>query len=244
MDRRPYAQIMWNTLQRLLLPAQCLLCRQHAGDGQLCIQCVADMPLNRVCCARCAQPMELAATMCGDCLRRPPAFASAWAPFRYQAPLDLLELRFKFSGQLAAGAALAELFIARARALQLPAVEGAMPLLACVPLHPRRLRQRGYNQALELARPLARALQLPLAPRLLRRTRATAPQTGLDARQRRRNLRGAFAVCSAAPLPDHVILVDDVMTTGATLHECARVLHAAGVARVDAWALARAPAPR
>lgn len=183
--------------------------------------------------------------MCGKCLRRPPAFAAAWAPYRYQAPLDLLELRFKFAGSLAAGAALAELLIAQTCVMQLPVLgEAPAPLMACVPLHSRRLRQRGYNQALELARPLARALRLRLLPHLLGRTRATVAQTGLDARQRRSNLRGAFAVRSGVRLPDHVILVDDVMTTGATLHECARVLRRAGVARVDVWALARAPAPR
>lgn len=244
MDSRPYIKTVRTVLQDILLPAQCLLCQQRAGEGQLCMECVSDMPLNQVCCARCAQPMTRPAVMCGDCLRRPPAFTAAWAPFLYRAPLDLLELRFKFSGRLAEGAALAGLFIDQARVLQRTAFADATPLLACVPLHRSRLRQRGYNQALELARPLARALQLPLAHDLLRRTRVTAPQTGLDARQRRRNLRGAFAVSNAAPLPDHVILIDDVMTTGTTLHECARMLRRAGVERVDAWALARAPAPR
>lgn len=107
-----------------------------------------------------------------------------------------------------------------------------------MPLHRARLRRRGYDQALELARPLARGLGLPLCDGL-HRVRATAPQSELDARARRRNLRHAFAV--QAPLPPHVALVDDVMTTGATLHAAAQALRRAGVGRIDAWVVARVP---
>ena len=117
-------------------------------------------------------------------------------------------------------------------------------LLLSVPLHRRRLRQRGYNQALELARPLAQALHVPLRHDRLQRRRHTGAQTELDAVSRRRNVRGAFAVREGVALPAHVAILDDVMTTGATLAECARVLRRAGVARVDVWALARAPSPR
>jgi len=97
---------------------------------------------------------------------------------------------------------------------------------------------------LELARPLAKRLGIALHDDLLARTRPTPAQANLDANERRRNLRGAFSVAGAAALPMHVAVVDDVMTTGTTLHECARTLLRAGVARVDAWALARAPKPR
>ena len=112
--------------------------------------------------------------------------------------------------------------------------------LVPVPLHPARLRQRGYDQALELARRLARLGGLPVRADALRRVRATAAQTRLDAAARQRNLQAAFAVRAGVTLPAHVALVDDVMTTGATLHACARVLLAAGVRRVDAWCIARA----
>ena len=106
------------------------------------------------------------------------------------------------------------------------------------------MRERGYNQALELAKPLARALGIPLDRDLLTRTRATPAQTGLDAAARRRNLRGAFSLTATRTLPEHVVLLDDVMTTGATLRECAQALRRAGAARVDVWALARAPRAR
>jgi len=114
-------------------------------------------------------------------------------------------------------------------------------LIVPVPLHPTRLRERGYNQALELAKPLAREFSLVLAPGLLRRTRATAAQSDLDAVARRKNLRGAFEVDTSHATPAHVALLDDVMTTGTTLREAARTLKRAGIGRVDVWALARAP---
>jgi ComF family protein len=223
---------------RVLLPPRCLLCGGRGTDGRdLCAACEADLAPNTPCCPLCALSLATAAPACGACLRRAPPFAAAWVPFRYGHPLDLLEGRFKFHADLAAGRVLAELLVARA------AQAGpALPqLLVPVPLHQARLRARGYNQALELARPLACALGLPLRHDLLARSRATAAQTGLDAKTRRRNLHGAFEAAPASAWPDHVALLDDVMTTGATLGEATRTLRRAGVARVDVWALARAP---
>jgi len=111
-----------------------------------------------------------------------------------------------------------------------------------VPLHSSRLRSRGYNQALELAQPLAKALRIPLLRDALQRTRATSAQTELTALARRRNVRGAFAARFDGEVPKCIAVLDDVFTTGATLAECARVLKRAGVERVDVWAMARAPA--
>ena len=113
--------------------------------------------------------------------------------------------------------------------------------LVPVPLHATRLRQRGYDQALELAKPLAQALGIPLHADALQRQRATAAQSELDAEARKRNLRGAFALHPGQALPEHVVLVDDVMTTGATLQAAAKTLRRAGVLRVDAWVCARVP---
>jgi ComF family protein len=223
-----------------VLPPRCLLCRAPATQARgLCSACHADMPRNLCCCCRCALPLEHPADECGACLRQPPPFAGAWAPFRYAHPLDLLEARFKFRRDLAVGRVLSELMIEAARtnmAVALP------ERLYCVPLHPDRLRERGYNQALELAKPLGQALGLPLDSTSLVRLRSTRAQTGLDAKQRRRNLHGAFAMKADARPADHVAILDDVMTTGTTLRECAKVLRKAGAVRVDVWALARAPA--
>jgi ComF family protein len=226
---------------RTLLPLRCLLCGASGANGRdLCDGCARDFRRNEACCPRCALPLKTPAPLCGECIEREPPFASAWVPFRYEHPLDLLEARFKFRGDLAAGRVLAELMIERAL-IETPA---RPEVIVAVPLHVSRLRERGYNQAFELAKPLARALGIPIERDLLQRARATPAQTGLDAAARRRNLRRAFAVSATRALPVHVVLFDDVMTTGATLRECARTLRRAGIARVDVWALARAPQPR
>lgn len=227
-----------NTLQRFALPLRCLLCGGPGDDGlDLCRDCAAELPRNRTCCARCALPLAVPAALCGQCQRHPPPWDAAWVPFRYAWPLDRLESRFKFGADLAAGRVLSALW---RRELAADRPDWLLPM----PLHNARLRQRGYNQALELARPLARALDVPVRHDLLMRTRATRAQTDLGAIARRRNVRGAFATKPGAAWPEHVALLDDVMTTGATLAECARVLRQAGVRRIDVWALARAPTSR
>ncbi|MEW9625371.1 ComF family protein [Rhodanobacter geophilus] len=238
MDKASLLQ-PWHVLSRWLLPLRCLLCAAPGADGtDLCAACAAELPRNRSCCARCALPLPVPAVLCGECQRHAPPWQAAWAPFRYGWPLDRLESRFKFGRDLAAGRALATLWQREPMPLPQPA------LLLPVPLHRARLRGRGYNQALELAKPLARHFGVPLRHDVLQRQRGTAAQTELDAVARRRNVRGAFTVRAGVALPAHVAILDDVMTTGATLAECARVLKRAGVARVDVWALARAPSPR
>ncbi len=229
----------WRPLQRFVLPWRCLLCAAAGGhDIDLCADCAAELPRNRSCCARCALPLATPAAMCGECQRRAPPWSAAWAPFRYGWPLDRLESRYKFGADLAAGRVLSTLWQREPCPIDLP------QLLLTVPLHRSRLRQRGYNQALELARPLVRELGVPLRHDVLQRLRRTDAQTELDAIGRRRNVRGAFAMRQGIELPAHIAILDDVMTTGATLAECARVLKRSGVRRVDVWALARAPKSR
>ena len=238
MTTRVSVDGLWRRLQFALLPPHCLLCGQYGDVARdLCSACAADLVRNRACCPRCALPLQTPAPLCGECLKREPPFVAASAPFVYGHPLDLLMTKLKFGRSLAAGRVLSELWIAALREVPPP-----LPaLLIPVPLHAGRLRERGYNQALELAKPLARAFAIPLRSDALMRIRATPAQSNLDAKTRRQNLRGAFSIVDNAALPAHVAVVDDVMTTGATLRECARTLHRAGVARVDVWALARAP---
>ncbi|MBB3228001.1 ComF family protein [Luteibacter sp. Sphag1AF] len=228
-------QAVGRWLSRLVLPTRCVLCGAHGtGISDLCEPCAAALVRNEVCCARCALPLPVATRLCGRCQKRPPPWDSAWVPFTYAWPLNVLEGRFKFHGSLACGRVLSE------RWREMPAPAPLPDLMLPVPLHVSRLRERGYNQALELARPLARELRVPLRHDLLVRHRSTHAQTELDASTRRRNVRGAFRLRKSVTA-SHAVLVDDVMTTGATLAECARVLRQAGVARVDVWVLARAP---
>jgi ComF family protein len=220
-----------------LYPPRCALCTAPGQPGlDLCPDCEAGLPRNTACCARCALPLPGAppGTFCGRCQRRPPRYHLACAPLLYRAPVDGLILRLKFGHALPPARLLGELL-----AKQLQLRTGPLPgRILPVPLHPRRLRERGFNQALEIARVPARHFGVPLDAQSLIRVRDTATQSTLPARQRHANVRHAFAV--TRPMAGlHVALVDDVMTTGQTVNAAAHALRQAGVARVEVWCAAR-----
>lgn len=215
-------------------PQDCVLCLAPARDA-LCPACEAAIPWIGEACRVCALPLAQGG-ICGACAVHPPAFDAALACFEYRFPLDRLVQRFKFAGDLASGRWLAACMARRMRGAH-------ADLVVVPPLARSRLRERGFNQALELARPVARALGIPCAAAALARVRETQPQPGLHRDERARNLRDAFR-CDARVEGLHAALVDDVLTTGATAQEIARVLKAAGAARVSVWALARTPAVR
>jgi len=218
-----------------LLPSSCVLCGRAGRLGQdLCADCASELPYLKAACHRCAIPLPQAG-VCGQCQQKPHCFDNVWAAFDYQPPVDHLIQSLKFNSKLHSARLLGELMAERVTV----AGVGLPELLLPVPLHVSRLRQRGFNQALELARPLAREFDLPLKPGLCRRLRPTVAQTGLDAKARRRNLKGVFEVV-AEPGVSHIAIVDDVMTTGSTAEMMARALKNAGVARVDVWVCARA----
>jgi ComF family protein len=222
-----------------LLPGCCVQCGAASERGiDLCPSCEADLPWNRACCARCALPLSQPEARCGRCLKAAPEFDAAFCAFRYEWPLDSLVTRFKFAADLAAGAVLARLLHAYL-VERVAATDGSPRLMMPIPLHEDRLRERGFNQALELARPLARLSGIALAVEGMHRLRATPRQTGLNALHRRRNVRGAFVV-DVDVRDRHVVLVDDVITTAATVRECAKTLKRAGAASVQVWAVARA----
>lgn len=184
-------------------------------------------------CGRCAVPLPFAGT-CGACLRSAPAFDAAVAAFEYRFPVDRMVQRFKYRADLAMGRWLAH-------SLAAAVARGPRPdLLVPTPLTRRRLRERGFNQAAEIAKALGRELSLDVELRALSKLRDTPPQSGLHGRARRANLRSAFG-CEVALGGIRVALVDDVITTGATARACAEALKRAGAARVDIWALARTP---
>jgi ComF family protein len=225
-------------IQRMLFPARCSLCaRRGDHDLDICPGCLRDLPFVAHACRRCARPLPsgAAAPLCGKCLRSPPHFHRTTAVLRYTSPVDHLVQRLKFANDLSVARLLSALLAQRlaTRRESLPGV------IIPVPLHRSRLSRRGYNQALELARPLGRCLGIGVEPRCCRRVRATLTQSLLPASARKDNLRGAFQV--VAPLPHtHVALLDDVMTTGHTLDELAATVLRAGARRVEAWVCARA----
>lgn len=226
---------MAGRLSRLLLAPTCVLCGAGGADGgDLCTGCAADLPRNTIACPRCALPLAAPAPACAHCLRRPPPQAATIAALRYEGAARHLLPRYKFGADLAIGRVLADLLLATVA--DAPRPQRVLP----VPLHASRLRERGFDQAWELARAVAARLDLPACPDLLRRARATPAQTGLGAVARRRNLRDAFVVGEDVA-GRHLALVDDVMTTGATVEAAARALRRAGAARVDVWVVARAP---
>lgn len=232
-----------SAIRRILYPPTCLLCGGAGeGDEDLCPGCRQELPYNVHPCPRCAEPLPPAALPdqpCGACLRDPPPFDRCIAPLLYDHyQLQHLTLGLKFGGQLANARLLSRLLADHLMGeLDGPLPERILP----VPLHPRRLRERGFNQALELARPLAARLGIPLDLTTCVRLKATPPQKSLDRDARRKSLRGAFAVVGT-PAFRHVALVDDVVTTGSTAAEIARVLKRAGVARVEVWAVAKTAA--
>ncbi len=223
-----------------LYPPVCTLCgAQGMADDDICVGCREDLPFNTHACPRCALPLPDAApehVLCGRCQQRLPAFERALTLVRYAPPADRLLLDLKFQGKIARARLLGNLMAERLT----PLIAGAMPAcLIPVPLHPSRLRERGFNQALELARPLAERLNIPLNITCCRRVRATAAQSGLAGSQRRANVRGAFSA-DGLTFFRHVALIDDVITTGHTANELSRVLHKAGAEIVEVWAYARA----
>jgi ComF family protein len=225
---------IWPIISQLV-GDRCPLC--HTPGDDLCTSCDAALPHNHHACRSCALPLPASArpgSQCAHCQRRPPAFDRALAPLLYQSPVDDLIAGFKYHGRLDLGRLLAaRMATAIERETDHPA------LLLPVPMDPRGLARRGYNQASELARQLSRATGIPWAGGRLRRLHSAQHQRGLGRRARLRNIRGSFAVCGR--LPAHVAIVDDVITTGATVTELSRVLRSAGVDRIEVWAVARTP---
>jgi ComF family protein len=213
-----------------LLPQQCLLCTANAAQRPLCDACHAQLPvLTPVRCPQCATPTPRG-ELCGACLADPPAFHAVTAAYRYAWPLATLIQQFKYSGNLALARVLAESIVATERA--------PVDLIVPMPLGPARLRERGFNQALELARFAGAQTRTPIAVDACRRVDDRPPQASLPWRERAKNIRGAF-IYNADLSGKRIAVVDDVMTTGATMHEIARTLRKAGAAEVHGWVVAR-----
>ena len=220
-------------------PPRCVLCGSPGfSDMDICEVCYHDLPWIGSACTQCAIPLAKHSgdhLKCGLCLKKPPAFDRSLSLFSYEKEAVTLIHQLKFNEKLANSRLLGNML---ADAIEKKAVELPDVILP-VPLYKKRLKQRGFNQSIELARPVANAFSIPLDLQSVSRVRDTQSQTGLDKKQRRQNIRAAFEIVE--PLSaQHVAVVDDVVTTTSTVNELARLLKRAGVRRVDVWSIARA----
>lgn len=230
-------------LVQWIYPPRCLLCG-HPGQKKgheavdLCGYCQVQLPFNETACLCCALPLPRDAShraVCGRCQKKQPAFDASLSVFRYEQPAVWLIQQLKFNDRLSHARLLGQLL-----AQKIQHCDVLPQCIIPVPLFSKRLRQRGFNQSVELAKPVAQKTGLPMALNLVERVRRTESQTGLDAKQRRKNIKGAFEIVRPVPY-EHVVIIDDVMTTGSTVNEVARILKKSGVRQVDVWSIARAP---
>lgn len=219
-------------------PQHCSHCGLAYSDKTpLCPPCQAELPWILSPCEVCGRELpEKEKLICGDCLLNPPTYDKAVIPFRYDTPISTYISRLKFFEKCHYAAILGNLFLNYLTNIQ----DYHLPqALIPVPLHPKRISKRGYNQALEIARPLSKKLQIPLLKNQCIRTRHTKPQTEISREERKSNVKNAFMVKNL-PLLQHVTLIDDVFTTGHTLEEIVKCLKKNGIEKVDVWCIAKA----
>ncbi len=219
-------------LRQYLLQNDCLLCLASCR-GDLCRAChdsLPQLPANH--CPLCLLP-SINSRICGTCLANPPAWTHAIAALQYAFPIDAMIRALKYQQNLTLAPMLSRLLTAKLS--HVPSPDVIIP----VPLHPTRLQARGFNQVVEIGRYVSRQLHIPLLPHVCERTRDTLSQTELSWKERRSNLRNAF-VCTTRFAQKHVAILDDVMTSGATLNELARVIRKQGASEISVWVIARA----
>lgn len=234
-----------NALYDCILPAVCILCGCATKNTfnkpfNICNLCRYNLPILPHSCQQCAQFLRFAPQhelKCGTCLSQPPDFDLTHALFPYQPPISHLITQLKFQHQLSHAQALGELMRERIQTqwyLHQPLPDLIIP----VPLHPQRLRQRGFNQAIEIARPIAKVLGLPIDYHSVKRVKNTLAQSGLPAEDRKHNIAQAFTV-SRDYTGINVAVIDDVITTGHTIMECCRMIKRNGAAAIHVWCCAR-----
>jgi len=227
-----------NIIQKYLLPPSCILCgNPGTANLDLCEYCCQHLPKNNHCCYQCAEVLPSSAntpSLCGRCLQQSPSFDETHAPFLHQGAMRHLITSLKFNSDFK-NARLLGLLLAEHIQLSTERPDCIIPM----PLHKSRYQQRGFNQAIEIARTVGKQLHIPIDLYSCQRQRDTPHQTGLSAKQRRKNLKNAFSITGKIQTK-HVAILDDVMTTGSSAHELASVLKKSGVLRVDVWVCARA----
>jgi ComF family protein len=231
-----------NIIQDYLLPPTCILCGNAGyGSRDICHSCYKHLPRNKLCCYRCAETLEAPGAsarhpsmLCGRCLSTRPAFDETYAPFIHHGAIRHLISTLKFGADYKNARLLGMLL-----AEHLEQSAERPDLILPVPLHKSRYRRRGFNQAIEIGRTVAKELLIPLDSSSCQRHRDTPHQTQLSAKKRRKNMKNAFSIIKPIDAR-HIAILDDVMTTGSTAHELAYALKKAGADRVDVWVCARA----
>jgi ComF family protein len=222
-----------------LFPSRCILCQKTVNQAiEICPDCYSSLPHNDSCCLRCALPVPedlKKSVICGRCIKQAPEFDYAYSLFRYESNVIGLVHQLKFGERIGHARSIGEMLCS-----QLHQAGESPDCLLPVPLHDLRLRQRGFNQSVEISRVIAKKSGITIEYDAVVRHRRTPAQTGLDAKQRKNNIKDAFTVTQALDY-QHVLIIDDVMTTGATVNELARLLKKNGVMRVGVMTIARAP---
>ena len=220
----------------------CVLCdAKVTGAISLCQPCLQDLPRLKTTCYQCGLPLENKgeASLCGQCQQSLPPIDYLVSSLQYVYPVDYLVSQLKFQRDLTHAKIFSQLLLATLQthfteqSLQLPEI------IIPVPLHKKRSRQRGFNQALEIAQPIAKKLNISISANSIKRIKYTQAQSLLNAVERRKNLRNSFTITKPIAA-EHIVLVDDVVTTGTTVYELATLLKKSEVKKVGVWAVARA----
>ena len=230
----------FNAFIQFCLPATCIFCLHQTGSDQnICPSCRQSLPILTHSCVQCARHLEGEPRhlICGVCLKNPPPFDKTFALFSYAPPIISLVLNLKFHRQLSHAKLLGALLTEQMQN-KWYAGHPLPDVIIPIPLHRKRLRERGFNQALEIARPIARALKIPIDYKQTKRIRHTAPQTELDAKERQKNVQNAFAVTQDYK-DAHLLVIDDVITTGSTITSFCELLKKQGAKQIDVIAAAR-----
>jgi ComF family protein len=231
-----------------LFPSRCILCRQTVRIAainpniEVCRDCYKILPHNDNSCARCALPLPVDVgnqTWCGRCIKKTPSYDYSGSVFRYEGDIINLIHQLKFGEKISHARSIGEVLLAFFENALL-AKHGLPDCIVPVPLHAKRLRERGYNQSIEIARVMAKSLKIPIAHDAVVKKHSTLAQSGLNASERKKNIKNAFSVMNVEDYK-HVLIIDDVVTTGSTVNEMAKILKKNGVERVGVLSIARAP---
>jgi ComF family protein len=231
-----------------LFPSRCILCGNTVNTPvineavELCASCYEKQPFNTICCVQCALPLVADSerdTLCGRCIQKSPEYDYAHSVFRYEGDIIRLVHQLKFSEKITYARSIGEWLLSAYDSDEVLKKEVPDCLLP-VPLHASRLRQRGFNQSIEIARVLSIKRDIPIENGAVIRERSTTSQTGLNAKQRQKNIKSAFKVISEMQYKN-VLIVDDVVTTGSTVNELAKLLKKNNIERVGVLSIARAP---